>query len=507
MARAEFVMTLLYTSDIHSHFDAVAPDGSLCREEPVADVECTGGIARLATAVRELRQANANTLLVDAGDMGRGTDYDTYFRGTLGAELMSAIGYDAMVPGNHEFDWGVEGFLRFSQRTNFPFVAANVRTEDVPELANKMFRSVTLAVGGEQVGVVGVTVPEMYERSEPGALLGFTAAASAVQFEVDALTAQGVNKIIVLSHLGYYPDRRLAQELSDVDLIVGGHSHVLLSNSDPKALAPSPDYVNGIGILQAGAFAEHLGILKVTFDSEGQIVATSGDPLKITSDIVEDPEIATRLELAREEIEMRRMASVATVSGLVDGSRTTCRIRECTAGNLITDAMLFHQRYRGAGIALYYAGAINASIDQGDVTFEEVRDVLRYGYAISRFQASGAQVIEALEHSVAAYPEPSREFLQVSGIRFGFDPKAPVGQRVRNVSVSEDGHFVPLLPEKVYMVITSTTMREGRLGYDMFAEAAYAYDHSLFIWDLVALYLAENSPYAPSEDGRIRILD
>lgn len=504
---AEYNLTLLYTSDIHAHFDARAEDERLCIDDSQAIDGCSGGMARLAAAISQIRATHDNVLLVDAGDMARGTDYYSFYRGSLAAELMNAIGYDAMAPGNHEFDMGLDGIVQFAREITFPLVAANVDISAAPELDNELFSSIAMSKNGQMIGIVGVTIPDMYERSEPGSALAFSEPVLAVQQEVDKLTGQGINIVILVSHLGYYPDRRLAQRLKDVDIIVGGHSHVLLSNTAADALGPSPDFVNGTGILQAGGFAEYLGFLDVKFDERGQIIETNGSPIPLTGQIAEDEFVAARLSDARREIAQLRLARRAETVGLIDGSREACWVAECAAGNLIADALLDHQRYRGAEIALYHSGAINASIDLGDVTFDQVKALLRYGYAMSRFQATGEQIIAALEYGVSSYPGTSSDFLQVSGIRFEFDPSAPAGERLNSVEVVENGDYVPLLEQKTYLVVSNTTLRQGRGGFNFFKDVPYAYDHSLFIWDIVMDYLSKNSPYMPVRENRIRLTD
>ena len=507
VAQADFELTILHTNDIHSYFDAETKEGEACTDGGMETQGCSGGIARLATAINRARAADENVILLDAGDMAHGSEYDSYFKGLFAAELMNALEYDAMTPGNHEFDEGVDVLIGFLEATSFPLLAANMDTSSYPRLSDELPRSVVLQRGGESIAVIGVTMPDMYERSNPGTDLRFFDPTKAVQDEVDRLTAAGINKVILLSHLGYYPDRRLAQTLRDVDIIVGGHSHVLLSNIAENADGPSPDFINDIAIVQAGKYGKYLGYSKLRFDDIGRLVSVSGDPVFLGEDIPEDKAVAARLAEARDEVARLREQPTARVTEFVDGERDSCRRGECSAGNLITDAMLASQKERGAQIALHYSGAINASVEAGGVTYQDVRDVLRYGYAMSRFQATGEQIAAALEHGVSRYENTWDRFLQVSGLRFSFNPDASAGKRVVQILVAEAGAYVPLLPEKTYTVVTSTTMRQGRLGYDMFADAAYAYDHGQFIWDVVRDYLVANSPYTPRLDGRIEKLD
>ncbi|HCI99876.1 MAG TPA: multifunctional 2',3'-cyclic-nucleotide 2'-phosphodiesterase/5'-nucleotidase/3'-nucleotidase, partial [Sulfitobacter sp.] len=133
--------------------------------------------------------------------------------------------------------------------------------------------------GGEKIGLIGLTTEDTHELSSPGDNVVFTDSVAAVQGEVDLLTAQGINKIIVLSHSGYGVDQMVAENTTGVDVIVGGHTNTLLSNTDEKAEGAYPTMVKDTAIVQAYAYGKYLGELNVTFDDEGKIKEASGDPI------------------------------------------------------------------------------------------------------------------------------------------------------------------------------------------------------------------------------------
>jgi 5'-nucleotidase len=210
-AWADFTLTILHTNDFHDRFEAINGSNSTCGEEDAAANECFGGIARLVTAVAEARErAGDNVVLLDAGDQFQGSLFYQQYKGDVAAEFMNLLGYDAMAVGNHEFDDGPQGLRDFLDQVEFPVLSANIDVSREPILAEQVPKSVVLDVGGEQVGVVSILAEDTPETSSPGRNVIFSPVADAAQAEIDALTEQGVNKIILLSHVGLPEDQRLA---------------------------------------------------------------------------------------------------------------------------------------------------------------------------------------------------------------------------------------------------------------------------------------------------------
>ena len=305
----------------------------------------------------------------------------------------------------------------------------------------------------------------MHELSSPGKLITFTNPVEAVQAEVDQLTQKGVNKIIVISHLGYYLDQNLAKYTTGVDVIIGGHSHLLLSNTDDRAEGPYPTMVGNTAIVQAEHYGKYLGELRVTFDDNGVLIKATGGPIILGSSVIEDETTVSWVADAAKPLGELLLRKVGYASEQIDGDHEVCRTRECSIGNLVADAMLAKFDGRGFQVAIINAGSMTASIDRGDITKQEVLKALPYRVGISRFQASGATILRALEHGVSLLPELSGRFPQVAGIKFTVDQNAPAGSRVSNVMVVEAGVFVPVIPLKVYGVVTTDRVRNGSEGY------------------------------------------
>ncbi|NNF91211.1 MAG: multifunctional 2',3'-cyclic-nucleotide 2'-phosphodiesterase/5'-nucleotidase/3'-nucleotidase, partial [Boseongicola sp.] len=315
-AAADFDLTILHTNDFHARFEPISRFDSGCSEEDNTAGECFGGSARLVTGVEAARQRAGNkpVLLVDGGDQFQGTLFYTYYKGALAAEMMNKLGYDGMTVGNHEFDDGPEVLREFVGALDFPILMSNADVSGEPLLADVIRKSVVVEKGGEKIGLIGLTPQDTDELASPGPNVIFTDPSEAVQGEVDKLTEMGVNKIVVLSHSGYRVDQRVAENTTGVDVIVGGHSNTLLSNTAEDAVGSYPTVVNGVQIVQAYAYGKYLGELNVTFDDGGNVTAASGDLVLMDASVSEDEATKARIGEAAaplDEIRNRVVAEAA----------------------------------------------------------------------------------------------------------------------------------------------------------------------------------------------------
>ncbi len=506
MAAAEYKLTILHTNDFHSRFEPINKYDSACGDEDNAEGKCFGGSARLVTAVEEARGRADNSILVDGGDQFQGSLFYTYYKGKVAAEFMNKLGYDAMTVGNHEFDDGPEVLRGFIDSVDFPVLMSNADYADEELLTDKIKKSAVIEVGGEKIGLIGLTPEDTHDIASPGPNITFSDPVPAVQAEVDKLTGEGVNKIIVLSHSGYVVDQRVAQETTGVDVIVGGHSNTYLSNTSDKAAGPYPTVVNGVQIVQAYAYGKFLGELNVTFDDDGNVVSAEGEPLIMDNAVTEDQAALDRIAELAVPLDEIRNKVVAEASASIEGDRSVCRVQECEMGNLVADAMLARVADQGAQIAIANSGGLRASIDPGEVTMGEVLTVLPFQNTLSTFEISGQGVIDALENGVSQVEEVKGRFPQVAGMTFTWDPSvAPNEGRIVEVMVAKDGGFEAIDPAATYLVVTNNYVRNGGDGYSVFSgDDKNAYDFGPDLADVTAEYLAENAPYQPYLDGRIK---
>ena len=499
-ASADYSLTILHTNDFHSRFEPISKYDSTCSGEDNTAGECFGGSARLVTALEDAKARLDNYLLVDGGDQFQGTLFYTYYKGKLAAEMMNKMGYDAMTVGNHEFDDGPEVLRGFVDSVDFPVLMSNADVSGEPLLSDAIMKSTIIEKNGEKIGLIGLTPQDTDELASPGPNIVFTAPADAVQGEVDKLTEEGVNKIIVLSHSGYKVDISVAENTTGVDVIVGGHTNTLLGEMD-GAEGPYPTMVGDTAIVSAYAYGKFLGELNVTFDDDGKVVSAEGAPLIMDASVAEDAATVDRIAEAAAPLEEIRNKVVAETSDEIVGSREMCRAEECPMGNLVADAMLDRVKDQGIDVAISNGGGLRASIDAGEVTMGEVLTVLPFQNTLSTFQVKGSTLVEALENGASQMEEGAGRFPQVSGMSFTIDPSAEPGSRISDVKVGGSD----IDPEKVYGVVSNNYVRNGGDGYKMFVDAENAYDFGPDLADVTAEYLAANTPYTPYTDGRITV--
>ncbi len=421
----------------------------------------------------------------------------------MSAEMMNKLGYTAMTVGNHEFDDGPQVLRDFVDAVDFPILMSNADISGEPILSDAIQKSTVVEVGGEKIGLIGLTPQDTDELASPGKNVKFSDPVQAVQGEVDRLTGEGIDKIVVLSHSGLNVDKKVAEGTTGVDVIVGGHDNSLLSNTQEGAKGPYPVMVGDTAIVQAYAYGKFLGELHVTFDDEGKITQAEGEPILLDKGVTENAdELAHVSEMAKPLEEIRNKV-VAETAEMVDGSREVCRVEECPMGNLVADAMLDRVKDQGIDVAIENGGGLRASIDAGEVTMGEVLTVLPFQNTLSTFQVKGSVLKDALESGVSQIEEVAGRFPQVAGMSFTVDPKAEVGNRVSEVMV--DGQ--PLDPEATYGVVSNNYVRNGGDGYKMFIDAENAYDYGPDLADVTAEYLAKSGPYTPGTDGRITIAE
>ena len=502
-ASADYNLTILHTNDFHARFEPISKYDSGCSSEDNMEGKCFGGSARLVTAINEARARSDNSILVDGGDQFQGTLFYTYYKGRLAAEMMNHVGYDGMTVGNHEFDDGPEVLRGFMDAVDFPVLMSNADVSNEPSLAGVLKKSTVIERNGEKLGLIGLTPEDTDELASPGDNITFSDPVMAVQAEVDRLTAEGVNKIIVLSHSGYATDIRVAEGTTGVDVIVGGHSNTYLSNTSDSAAGPYPTMVGNTAIVQAYAYGKFLGELNVAFDDAGEITSASGEPIIMDGAVVEDASVKARIAKAAEPLEEIRQKVVASAAGAIDGDRGNCRARECQMGNLIADAMLARVANQGVQIAIQNGGGIRASIDAGEVTMGEVLTVLPFQNTLSTFEVTGAVMVEALENGASQIEEGAGRFPQVAGISFTVTPANEAGSRISNVMVGG----APIDLAATYGVVSNNYVRNGGDGYKMFRSAANAYDFGPDLADVTAEYMAAQGGYTAYLDGRITVAE
>lgn len=512
-AHAEFTLDILHINDFHSRFESITASDSNCDAAGEEKGECFGGIGRLKTEIDARRDAiradGGNVVLLSAGDNFQGSLFYTTYKSKVVTDFFNQMGFDVVATGNHEFDDGPEEYRTFVLAANFPIVGGNFDISKIPDLADKVKGTHILEVGGERIGIIGATTEDTPEIAASGPDVPFSPVIDWVKSAVADLESQQVNKIILLSHVGYGIDQEIARQVSGVDLIVGGHTHTLLSNTDPSAAGPYPTWIDNpdgirVPIVQAHQYGRILGDLKVTWDDQGNLTAAEGEPVLLDKTVAVNEDFSTQLAALGAPLEEMKAKVVGEATEMIDGSRENCRARECTLGNLAADAQLDRVRDQGVTISIQNGGGVRASFDAGPITMGEVLTVFPFSNTLATMQITGAEVLQALENGVSQVEDGGGRFPQVAGLKFTFDISKPAGSRVSAVEVQEGEAWAPLDPAKTYGVVTNNFVRGGGDGYSMFATAANAYDFGPPLEQVLADYIAkQGGAVTPYLDGRI----
>ena len=341
-------------------------------------------------------------LLLNGGDNFQGSLFYTTYKGAAEAEFLNQMKFDAMTVGNHEFDDGEDALVPFLDVIKFPVLSANVKANAQSKVGDRIKPSIVLEVGGQKIGIIGAVTNDTPEIASPGPNITIEDDIKTITAEVEKLKAEGVNKIIALTHVGYPRDKEMIAKIPGVDVVVGGHSHSLLSNTDAKAEGPYPTMVDNpdgykVPVTQAASYSKYLGEFKVVFDDNGVVKEAKGDPLFLDKAITPDAAVLARIKELGAPIEELKNKEVSETTAPIDGSRDNCRARECEMGNLVADAILDRVKDQGVTIVFQNGGGMRASIDQGVVTMGEVLTVLPFQNTLATFQLSGKDIVASLE--------------------------------------------------------------------------------------------------------------
>jgi len=511
-AQAEFSLRILHINDFHSRFESITKTDSTCNAEGETKGECFGGVARLKTEIdlkkQEATGAGENVVLLSAGDNFQGSLFYTQYKSQIVADFMNDMGFDVVATGNHEFDDGPSEFAKFLAAAKFPIIGGNYDTSADPELNGRPRGVIVLNIAGEKIGVIGATTEDTPEIASVGDVK-FESVTEYVKGAVGALTDAGVNKIIVLSHIGYGIDQELAKAVSGIDLIVGGHTHTFLGDV-PGSVGPYPTLVKNpdgvdVPVVTAGQYGKVLGDLLVTWDDSGKVTSAAGAPILLDASVTPDQSFIDRLAELGKPLEALKSKVIGTATAAIEGDRKVCRALECSMGNLVADAMLDRVAADGISIAIQNGGGLRASIDAGEITMGEALTVLPFSNTLATFQLKGSDIVASLENGVSDIENGAGRFPQVAGLKYTFDKSRPAGSRVSEVMVKDGDNWVPIDPAATYGVVTNNFMRTGGDGYELFASAGMnAYDFGPPLENVLADFIAgQGGTYTPYTDGRI----
>ncbi|WP_419905512.1 bifunctional metallophosphatase/5'-nucleotidase [Kiloniella sp.] len=513
---ADYSLTVLHINDLHSRILPINKYNNTCNEEDLLLKKCFGGYARLAKEINARREAllsqGNESIFLHGGDDFEGSIFYARFQGLASVELLNQMNLDAMALGNHEFDGGPGVLRRFLSKANFPVISANTIFDDSSVLKGQIKTHVILDRGGEEIAVIGAITEDTAELSNAGNKIHFGDATEALRDLVTKLESEGINKIILLSHLGFKTDKVIATKISGIDLIVGAHSKTLLSNNVNKADGPYPVLISSPNkqptpIVQAYGYGKYYGEITLTFDDNGNVTSSSGDTVLLDQGFDEDPDIKNQVDALNRQLDDIRKTKIGVTTATLNGLRSECRVRECTMGNMVADAMLWRFKKRGVEIVIQNGGGLRASISSGSISWGQILTVLPFRNRITLLKVSGTDIITALENGFSQTEDIAGRFPQVAGMRVQWDPEASPGHRVLSVEIgNKETGFSPLEFNRMYLLATNDYLAKGGDGYDIFATDAITSRHlGPRLEDAVAEYLAKFSPITVRLEDRIQI--
>lgn len=495
-AQADYTLTVLHTNDLHAHI------------EPTKIGNTTyGGYAKQMTLIKKYRAEDPNVILLNGGDTFQGTLFFTQYTGLADLSIMNVMGYDAMAVGNHEFDLGPDPLAEFAKYATFPLLSANLDVSAVEGLKNKIQPHAIKVVGGQKIGMIGAMTPDLPAISSPGPNVKLLNLYDSINKSIATLKGEGVNKIVLLSHLGLGAERDVAKQCPGLDVIIGGHSHTYLGKSGvqgfPQPGGPYPIVIENseskVLLVSAWEWGKVFGRIKVNFDDAGKVKDwADAEPVLVVESIPDDPTVASIIAALVKPIDSLRKTVVATAPFAL--SRSNGGRGNSIMGNMIADSMLMAAEKSGAKLAIMNNGGIRSEIDLGPITFDEVIQVSPFSNTLVVLDLTGAELFAVFEHAARG----GGVSIHISKwTKVKIDGSKPVGQRV--VSVTINGEAVE--KGKTYRIVTNSFVAGAGDAFTTMKEAkGYRLDTGTLDRDALVDYLKNFKGDDPTREPRFEFL-
>ncbi len=470
--------------------------------DQMKEVRGAGGSAKIATAVTEERsraEAEGGTALITfGGDMISPSVFSGIDKGAHMIALANTIGIDVAVVGNHEFDFGSEVLQERLAESKTIWLASNVdfKGESFPGALNRWM----VEQGDYRIGFIGLVTSETPVISSPGSDTTFRPVLEAGALHAQALKDDGADIVIALTHQGLKHDRELLREVKTIDIVLGGHDHLLLALHDKNQV-----------VMKAGSQGRHIGILTLEIDRitnrhGAQIVVwTPSFRLRSTHDVEGDATLAAMVSAYQAQLNDTLNVRIGETATEIDTQRSANSVTDIAFGNMVADSM---RLATGTDIALTNSGSIRGGTmypPGTQITRKMILTELPFDNTIVVLRLTGSQVREALETGVSQVGEHSGPFPQVSGLEFSFDSSKPAGERV--VSVSVGG--ASLEDDKSYTLTTNEFLARGGDRYHVFTQGEVLLDAASgpLLTNILIDYIIAAGTVAPVSDGRIAPVD
>ncbi|MDK9694165.1 MAG: 5'-nucleotidase C-terminal domain-containing protein [Sulfurimonas sp.] len=515
-----FLLSVVHVNDTHSHLES---ETILLNINGIATKAEIGGYPRMATKIKELQASKANTLTLNAGDTFQGTPYYSLFKGKADSDMLNMISWDALELGNHEFDDGDVALAAFLNDLNIKnILAANIEARSGSVLSGKFKPYFIKEFNGEKVGVVGIdTKQKTKASSNPSSAITFYDEVATAQKYIDELKTYGVNKIVLLSHVGLRNDKAYAAQLSGVDIIIGGDSHSLMGDfsvvglqSHEKSYPFQTQDRDGkkVCIGHAWQYGYAIGAMDVAFDANGVVTDCSGAATLLLGETFTQKDTqgqdvpiksATQNEIVsllnrlpqtaivkKDEETKRKLANYKErfdeqkriVIGKADEFIGHTRIPETTDGKKILArgsdivplvAKSFYELSNRADACIQNGGGVRTSVDEGDVTIATAYTLLPFSNTLFEIDMYGSEIKQVLEDALSNYLDnggSGGSFPYAYGLRYDVNTQAKQNNRILNLEIKNraNGEWERVGANKMYVIVTNSYIAAGKDGYTTF---------------------------------------
>jgi len=532
-----YTLKLAHINDTHSHFDSSRVHFSVDTQGKSYDIYShSGGYARIQYQLTQAREealsAGQEFLFLHAGDSFQGTLYFNHFKGVANAHLLNLLKPDAMVLGNHEVDDGSAPILAFLNDISFPLLAGNMDMSreasdkcspikghrqlfDYDD-ANNRAKVLLKPLKDKQVAILGITLDQMAEIARPDPDMIFINAIETTRNTVAHLKAQGIDHILILSHLGFDQDKVLAEQVDGISLIIGGHTHTLQGEFKNLGLSSVPYgvRVSNTAILHAGKHAETIGIADVEFNQSGQVISLDGHNHFMLDDqfILEskhgittsdydairaylrshpgirwDKEDTVVAQVINSQYRPAIEALEKQVLGFIPRNLVHTRLpsKSLPHGSEIAPLVcksIYHEAklmYPRVDFALHNAGGVRQSLNKGELTLADVVGrLLPFDLSLVKYQIRGLHLYEAIESAINSATNNSvtgtgaGSFPYTYGLKYCYDGRKPLGQRILTLEVlrqpdteDEADRWESVDRNRDYFGVSSAYTASGKEGY------------------------------------------
>ena len=469
-------ISIFHTNDMHCHLDAMA---------------------RLGTVARQLREEaeaqGRHVFFWDAGDAAdRSEIICNATKGAAIPSILAAMGCSLQTMGNALLlTYGPQAMSEVAARSPFPILAANCRDGGSPLLEGLQEFEIIPLNPKVSIGVIGLTTPlgDLYEVFD----LHFPDFIQVAQRLVSRLRSEGVSLVTILSHLGLEEDRRLAEEVDGIDLIIGGHSHSRLDSGEVH---------NGVILAQAGQYAQTLGRVDLTLDPDtGKILSSRVQVLDIPADTPPDPAVLAAIAAAQQEVQELSSRAIGTL----DSDLGHDFFQECDIGNLAADALRDRMK---AEAALVTSGMLVQGLAGGLLSVGQLNAASFSTANPALSEVRGEQLLAALERGLDptltelkhhSYRGAPIGIPQISGMVVRFDSRAADAPRIRQVLVNGQ----PLEMDRTYRLAHTDAETLPELGYlELEEDQTIEMELPIILREVIAEYISKNSPLPVPRRGR-----